>query len=486
MNENYLMIFEKNTDAVGTNRGFLYQYLLTLKQWLNNYLEKNDRIIYCETEDDLKEISETEDNISFKQMKCYGSPFSLKSDDMKKTLYNFFILGLKYSFTKIKAFEFVTNSRVSGTDLLLLEWSENNTLVNDTKEKLATEIQKLLEKIVIDETFKKINAIKVKIKNRKEKQLNNISGKEKLELQIIKFETDISEIKEEEGVLIGKINSHDNIISFMNKILWKFENIETEESIDLLKIECVSLIKSIEKAKLSPNIILCRLLTEVLCRSSEKDFENRILDINLMENIINESEEEMLSKGSVSLVNLLENRFDKIENILGDIKNDIKDIKCNDNQSSEGIKYYDMPYYDEREIEYFIEKEDEKIQSKLENKINMMELKEEDSEILKDIAREHRCSYLMYLGSLRVSNLEQELDTIKNLERAVRRVCFDAVQDIQSEEEFNSNTFWNKFKKELELKAKEYGIKRKCDIDESITHGQMYQMAAECPLRWHK
>jgi hypothetical protein len=41
-----LIIFKKDTDAVGTNRGFVYQYLKTLIQWLSNFTSGSDSVIY--------------------------------------------------------------------------------------------------------------------------------------------------------------------------------------------------------------------------------------------------------------------------------------------------------------------------------------------------------------------------------------------------------------------------------------------------------
>lgn len=484
MNSNYLMIFEKNTDAFGTNRGFLYQYLLTLKEWINNYIEKNNKIIFCETEDDLKEVTELDEVISFKQMKCYSRPLGLNSEEIKKSLYNFFTLYLKYECDKIESFEFITNTTITSTDMILKKWTSNNE-VKDSKDELVIEIKKILESIFIEEALSKVNSTNKMIKRRKDKLAEN-KDDEKLKKEIEELEDKIIKINESKETLISKVNDDSIILSFIRITIWKFEAVESNKVIDVLKDDCIKLIKKMDKASLSPNIILCRLLTEICCKSTECDIEKRILSIDLMNNIISESEDEIMSKQSASLFLLLDNRFDKLEDILKNIKEEIGNL-CNDkNKPLEDTKYYYIPYYEEDEIENLIRKEDEKRQSNLENKIDKIELKPEDNKNLKDIAREYRCSYLLYLDSLRVSNLEQEFGTIKNLERDVKSLCFEAVQNIQEKEEFNPNKFWNDFKNQLELKAKEYGVKRKCDIDNSIVYGQMYQMAAECPLRWHK
>ena len=35
-------VFKRNTDAIATNRGFYYQYLKTIKLWIDNYKNKKD------------------------------------------------------------------------------------------------------------------------------------------------------------------------------------------------------------------------------------------------------------------------------------------------------------------------------------------------------------------------------------------------------------------------------------------------------------
>ena len=53
MNNTNLIVLKKQTDAIATNLGFYYQYLITLKTWLENFLTNEEVDIYCETEDDI-------------------------------------------------------------------------------------------------------------------------------------------------------------------------------------------------------------------------------------------------------------------------------------------------------------------------------------------------------------------------------------------------------------------------------------------------
>ena len=48
-----LSIFSKDTDANEVVKGYEYQKLRTLENWLRNKVNKVDEIIYCEYEDDI-------------------------------------------------------------------------------------------------------------------------------------------------------------------------------------------------------------------------------------------------------------------------------------------------------------------------------------------------------------------------------------------------------------------------------------------------
>ena len=90
MKKTLLLLFKKDTDAISTNGGFLYQYLKTLNLWLDKYLS-NDREteIFCETKDDIFELNEKNKTVKFTQVKSYAEGFSHKSIEIKKTLFNF-------------------------------------------------------------------------------------------------------------------------------------------------------------------------------------------------------------------------------------------------------------------------------------------------------------------------------------------------------------------------------------------------------------
>ena len=49
-----LNIFERETDAPEIIRGYYYQFLKTLEEWLTLNFVSNDFEIYCEVDDDFK------------------------------------------------------------------------------------------------------------------------------------------------------------------------------------------------------------------------------------------------------------------------------------------------------------------------------------------------------------------------------------------------------------------------------------------------
>ncbi len=143
-----LSIFSKNTDANEVLKGYEYQKLRTLENWLSNKVNVVDEIIYCEYEDDIFQRDINAGTSKFTQIKLYGSkPFSFKSEEITKSIANFFMLFVKgeYSFDTVQ-FIFETNTGIAGkygdNDAVLLnEWFDNQDNVD------AVLLQKCAEKV---------------------------------------------------------------------------------------------------------------------------------------------------------------------------------------------------------------------------------------------------------------------------------------------------------------------------------------------------
>lgn len=114
MSTNQLYIFSKNTDATATEQGYYYQKLKTLKTWLQNRINNISEVIYCDYEDDILQRNFVEGTSKFRQIKLYSSTFSFSTEEIKKSLANFFMLFTKGDYLFDDAcFVFETNSSIA-------------------------------------------------------------------------------------------------------------------------------------------------------------------------------------------------------------------------------------------------------------------------------------------------------------------------------------------------------------------------------------
>ena len=164
-----LSIFSKDTDANEVVKGYEYQKLRTLENWLRNKVNKVDEIIYCEYEDDIFQRNIEEGSSKFTQIKLYGSkPFSFKSEEVTKSIANFFMLFVKgeYSFDTVE-FVFETNTGIAGkygdNDAeLLKDWFDNQTnLHTELLQKCAGKVKSIVTDYIEEELPKaeKVNKL---------------------------------------------------------------------------------------------------------------------------------------------------------------------------------------------------------------------------------------------------------------------------------------------------------------------------------------
>ena len=110
--------------------------------------EKNVKT-YTEVDNDIKEVGE---ELIFTQIKCYSSSFSFNSPEIKDSLFNSFLLFLKYhSLHEKLTFCFSTNTHLSKSEKLLTKWVADSELkddqlrlncINKVKEILIEEVNK--------------------------------------------------------------------------------------------------------------------------------------------------------------------------------------------------------------------------------------------------------------------------------------------------------------------------------------------------------
>lgn len=164
-----LSIFSKNTDANEIVKGYEYQKLRTLENWLSNKVNKVDEIIYCEYEDDIFQRDIKAGSSKFTQIKLYGSkPFSFKSEEITKSIANFFMLFVKgeYSFDTVQ-FVFETNTGIAGkygdNDAVLLnEWFDNQDNIDATLlQKCADKVKSIVTNYINEELPKVVKVNKL-------------------------------------------------------------------------------------------------------------------------------------------------------------------------------------------------------------------------------------------------------------------------------------------------------------------------------------
>lgn len=276
MLEQIIEVFEVNTDAVATNRGFYYQYLTILKKWIDNFIEDNDIDAYSEVDQDIKEVGE---NLLFTQVKCYTSSFSLNSEEVKNTLFNFFILYLKNKdlISDVK-FCFATNTNIANKEKLLYAWINDQKLNNKSlKASCCNKIKEVLSK---------------EIKTRKNKKLSKNNSVERREL-----------IKSSADNLIQIVSLE--IENFTESIQWKFESLAPDEAIKKLKIEIEKLLEN-EKFQDRPTSLLFGvLISEIYKRSQNKNALNRCLTKEVIETILNHSDKELEAYYNIKFFKLI-------------------------------------------------------------------------------------------------------------------------------------------------------------------------------------
>lgn len=260
-----LHIFAKNRDAIATQKGYAFQQLKTLEDWLENRIANTDEIIYCDYEDDILARNIKKGKSKFTQIKLYSSDFSFSSEGIKKALAHFFMLYVKgeYAFDQTE-FSFETNAsivkRVVGENdaALLKEWSKNQLSISkDLLDRIRIRVRIILDEY-IKETFEELK------------------GKTGLK-------TDIQQARN----IYDKLTDED-INSFIKCIKWRFDDIASNDAVQQIMARIEMLIAKLPLPLVgqSVHIYPSLLVAEVFERSMQDDPEDRQLTIALLDSII--------------------------------------------------------------------------------------------------------------------------------------------------------------------------------------------------------
>ena len=121
---------------------------------------------------------------------------------------------------------------------------------------------------------------------------------------------------------------------------------------------------------------------------------------------------------------------------------------------------------------------------KEENKINDIDWKDlEQKEYMLQNATELRCRYAIYMEELKLSG-QREYNILRSLEKEIKTICIQAVDKYSLEVNFDSTAYWLDFENQLKDKIKEYSSLCQINLQESFVYAQMFQIAAECQLKW--
>jgi hypothetical protein len=260
-----LHIFAKNRDAIATQKGYAFQQLKTIEDWVQNRIANKDEVIYCDYEDDIFARDLKQATSKFTQVKLYSTDFSFLSDSIKKAIGHFFMLYVKgdYAFDKME-FNFETNASivkrvVKDNDAdLLQEWNDHQGKINqDLLGRIRARVKKILDEY-INEMFEEL----------KDKQ---------------EAKSDIQQAR----IVYSGLKDGD-FDGFINCIKWQFDGVDSNIAVEQIISRIEDLIPKIQlPLDESRNQIHAALLVkEVYERSIQDDPEDRKLTNDLLDSIL--------------------------------------------------------------------------------------------------------------------------------------------------------------------------------------------------------
>lgn len=266
-----LHIIGINRDAVASQKGYSYQQLKTLEDWLENRIRNGNDEIYCEFEDDIFAQDPVEGKSTFTQIKLYSKDFSFSSESVINAIENFFSLYVKgeYSFDKLQ-FNFETNVSVVGKEVknndakLLAEWNENQ---NDISDELLLRIRIRIKKILDDYVNKRLTSMAA-------------NGSTKSDAQQAKIVYD------------SLTDEHFDL--FIKCIRWQFNNEESNEAVEkvIANIKILIGMVPLPLDMSMTEIYFSLLVSQIFQKSIQDDSKDRKLTNNLLDSVLLNAGEE--------------------------------------------------------------------------------------------------------------------------------------------------------------------------------------------------
>ena len=293
MDDEVFKVVAVNRDAVETNRGFYFQYLNVLKKWVSNFVDEEAIEVYTEVDDDIKEVG---DNLVFTQIKCYSSTFNLNSKEIKKAVYNFFLLFLRYRTTVSELkFAFECNSAVGKREKLLINWMQRSSSPDAS---LETAFKSRIKNMLGDE-IKRSRQTKLSIASTSDEKKDVIKS------------------------AYNSLNEHlkdDILLEFISRIDWNFSNQKPEEAIQKILGE-IRILLSHEKFQGKPiDVLLNALLSEIYYCSQNRDKARRVLQADILQGLLSKTEEELTQYANQKLVALFGVNLNKLSAAISDLQ----------------------------------------------------------------------------------------------------------------------------------------------------------------------
>jgi len=265
MSIHILHIFAKNRDAIAAQKGYSYQQLKTLEDWIESRIAGSGDDIYCDFEDDILSRNINKGKTTFKQIKLYATDFSFSSDSIKKAIAHFFMLYTKgeYAFDQVE-FNFETNASIVKRNVkdndanLLQEWYEKQDGPDqDFVNRIRVRIKEIIGEY-IDETYQEL------------------AEKTDLKSEIQKAKNIYDNLKDED------------FDAFIRCIKWRFDDMESNQAVNELFQRIEELIPKIPLplAADKSSSYTALLIKEVFQRSMQDEPEDRKLTNQLLDAVL--------------------------------------------------------------------------------------------------------------------------------------------------------------------------------------------------------
>ena len=265
-----LFIFSKDTDAAEALRGYEFQKLRALENWLENYNSKNNEIIFCDYEEDIFQRDLDQWSSKFTQLKLYSSKnFSFSSIEVTKAISHFFMLFVKgeYKFDE-QQFIFETNADIArkykdNDAELLKKWQTN---------------QENLDPKLLKQCAEKVKSIVLKYADSANEGVKDLALLEKIKAAKLI----LAELSEEVWE------------RFTQTIKWNFSDITAEKAVEEVIERIHVQISKLENpiAQQNKEIVFARLYYAVSERSIQTEGEDRKLDAPLLDKLLLDSGDE--------------------------------------------------------------------------------------------------------------------------------------------------------------------------------------------------